>query len=347
MKQKHIFFSVMAIAVLAACSIANAHAASFIPATVMQGGGLLSGLAEFGSLGGLSAMAFGMGSMVPAGGNHAAKTKFFRVALEGATTDGRTIERTWIEQIAKNYDSKKYGARINLEHFRGLLPDGPFKAYGDVTAVEAREEADGKIGLYAQLEPTPALIEMTKAKQKIYTSCEIDPSFADTKEAYLVGLAVTDSPASLGTEILTFAANNPTKSPFSTRKTSPNTVFTATVDEVSIELEEQVPALALFSRVKELLGLVKKNTDSNDTRFADITQAVETLATHASEQAGAFQKQSDVVAQLLKKVGDQEAQANKDREAFTALQVQLASTGNGQPARPAATGATGAIATDC
>jgi len=42
-----------------------------------------------------------------------AKTsKWFVVATEGATTDGRTINRTWIEQMAANYDPKKYGAPI-------------------------------------------------------------------------------------------------------------------------------------------------------------------------------------------------------------------------------------------
>lgn len=31
------------------------------------------------------------------------KSKWFRVAVEGATTDGRKIQRSWIEQMAKNY----------------------------------------------------------------------------------------------------------------------------------------------------------------------------------------------------------------------------------------------------
>ena len=48
------------------------------------------------------------------------KSKFFRIATEGATTDGRVISRAWIEQMARNYDPKKYGARINLEHLKAL-----------------------------------------------------------------------------------------------------------------------------------------------------------------------------------------------------------------------------------
>ena len=46
----------------------------------------------------------------------ASKSKFFRVATEGATTDGRKIERSWIDQMGKNFDRTKYGARVWLEH---------------------------------------------------------------------------------------------------------------------------------------------------------------------------------------------------------------------------------------
>ena len=63
------------------------------------------------------------------------KSKFFRIATEGDTTDGRVIQRSWLEQCAKNFNSDKYGARVWLEHLRSLLPDSPFKAYGDVLAV--------------------------------------------------------------------------------------------------------------------------------------------------------------------------------------------------------------------
>ena len=34
-------------------------------------------------------------------------SKWFVVATEGATTDGRVINRTWIEQMAANYHTPK------------------------------------------------------------------------------------------------------------------------------------------------------------------------------------------------------------------------------------------------
>mgnify|MGYP003614414653 CR=1 FL=1 len=160
----------------------------------------------------------------------ATKSRFFRVATEGATTDGRAIEKKWIQQMAKNFDPKKYGARIWLEHYRGIAPDGLFKAYGDVLALEAREVEGGKLALFAQIEPLPELVAMTKAKQKIYTSIEVNPSFADTGEAYMTGLGVTDSPASLGTDVLTFAAQNPTASPFAGRKENAAILFSEAVE---------------------------------------------------------------------------------------------------------------------
>ena len=131
-----------------------------------------------------------------------AKSKFFRVATEGGTTDGRVIERSWLEQIAANYDQDKYGARVWLEHIRGLRPDSDFKAYGDVVAVKTEENSEGKLVLYAQIEPTESLVKLNRDKQKIYSSIEVEPNFSDTGEAYLMGLAVTDSPASLGTCLL-------------------------------------------------------------------------------------------------------------------------------------------------
>src|SRR4051812_31074996 len=97
-------------------------------------------------------------------------TPFFRVATEGATADGRTIERAWIAQIANNYNPRTYGARVFLEHIRGIAPDSLFKAYGDVAALQAREGEDGKLALFAQIEPTADLVALAQAKQKIYAS---------------------------------------------------------------------------------------------------------------------------------------------------------------------------------
>jgi hypothetical protein len=343
--------TVLMLGALLACSLAFAMDANAAGVALHS---IASHADIFGSMGGdLSMLGLAVGSVAGVGGagNHATQSKFFRIAVEGATTDGRNIARDWITQMAKNYSPTLYGARLNLEHLRGTMPDGPFKAYGDVLSLEAREETGefaGKLGLYAQIVPTPDLVAMTKAKQKIYTSCEIDPSFADTKQAYLVGLAVTDSPASLGTSILSFAAQNPKDSPFAHRKLKADNLFTAAVDEVVIELEEvAAPAPSVFKKVGELIGLFKSKGAADDSRFADMSQAVEALATFSSEQAAIATNQQQTVVQLTTQVGEMKAAAEKDRAAFAALKQELSTTGNGQPPRPAATGGAGTVATDC
>lgn len=262
----------------------------------------------------------------------AGKTKFFRVAVEGQTTDGRMITREWITQMAATYSPTKYGARVNVEHIRSVSPDSQFRAYGDVLAVQAKEldgEFAGKMGLYVQLSPTDDLVAMNKSRQKVFTSIEVDPDFAKSGQAYLIGLAVTDNPASLGTEMLEFASKNPAASPFASRKQNANTVFSSA--QFALELDmEQDPGVSVFTRVKELLGLSKTNTD---TQFADVHQAVEALATHGKEQADVVTKQGTDIKAL--------------RDDLTALTVKLNVTPNNTPNRPAATGGSGAQLTDC
>lgn len=226
-----------------------------------------------------------------------AKTsKWFVVATEGATTDGRTINRTWIEQMAANYDPKKYGARVNLEHikWRYMWNDDPHsKCYGDVVGLKTEENAEGKLQLLAQIDPTDDLIKLNKDRQKIYTSIECDPNFADTGEAYLVGLAVTDNPASLGTEMLVFSAGA-SANPLNNRKEKAENLFTAAI-ETELEFEEvKEKGLSVFAKIRALFA-DKEKTD--DERFADQTQAIELLAEQTKET---LEKLTELSADLAK-----------------------------------------------
>ncbi|RRW94301.1 GPO family capsid scaffolding protein [Pandoraea apista] len=167
------------------------------------------------------------------------KSKFFVVATEGDTTDGRKIDAAQITQMAGNYDPvNKYGARVNMEHIKGLYPDSPFRAYGDVVALKTQKNAEGKLQLLAQIDPTDDLVKMTNQdRQKVYTSIEIAPNFANSGEAYLYALAVTDNPASLGTEMLKFSSSA-TNSPLAARKQAPENLFTAALP-FTLELEDE------------------------------------------------------------------------------------------------------------
>lgn len=281
-----------------------------------------------------------------------AKSKKFRVAVEGSTTDGREITREWITQMAANYSATKYGARVNMEHIRGILPDSQFKSYGDVLELEAQEldgEFAGKLGLFATIAPLPELVALTDAKQKIYTSIEVDPNFAKSGEAYMVGLAVTDSPASLGTEILAFAAKNPAASPFANKKQNAQNLFTAAIETV-IELEQPAAPSAvakLFNSVQELLNGGAKKSASDEARFNDINQAVTLLAGHGKDQADAFAQANATITSLTAKVATLESEREKDRTAFSDLVAQLSKQDGGPAPRPAATGGNSEAVTDC
>lgn len=266
-------------------------------------------------------------------------TRYFRIATEGATTDGRTIDRATLQQMAKNYDRSKYGARINVEHIRGYDPTGPFKAYGDVVALKTEEEG-GKLRLYAQLDPTDDLVAFNKARQKVYCSMEVQPDFADSGEAYLVGLAVTDSPASLGCEILKFSATAATN-PFAARKQSPGNLFTEAV-EVDLDFTAENPPApdnTLANTIKKLFGRPDKAAGDNDARFTDITDAVKTVA----EQVQTMSNQVTELANTVKQVQDAQ---QTDRSAFNSMRDTLSTTED-FARRPTATGGNGNTVTDC
>ncbi|SFO51775.1 Phage capsid scaffolding protein (GPO) serine peptidase [Variovorax sp. OK605] len=279
----------------------------------------------------------------------AQKSKKFRVATEGATTDGRRIERSWIEQMSKNFDPKKYGARVWLEHMRGMYPDSAFKAYGDVLSVEARAVEDGKLALFAEISPLPDLVAMTtKEKQKIYTSIEVNPKFADTNEAYLVGLAVTDSPASLGTEVLSFAAQHPDANPFKSRKTSPDTLFSEAL-EVTLEFEDDAPDTSLLDRVKTFGDTFKKKfagfSKKTDDTVGELLDVVEEMGEAMGDIA---QRQSDgdrSAADLLKKFTALEAKYSDLDAKFKTIDTTEAGKHSQRP--PATGGDPATQKTDC
>lgn len=273
--------------------------------------------------------------------------KWFRVATEGATTDGRAISRAWIQQMANNFNREKYGARVWLEHMRGMFADGPFKAFGDVTAVKAEENAEGKLELYAEIDPTQDLVKMTKDRQKIYTSIEVDPEFADSGEAYLVGLAVTDSPASLGTEMLQFSSQADTN-PLNARKQRPENLFSAAIEaELNFAEEEgsesggQADGETLFTKVKALFS---KHRDANAARFsdfkADLEKTLELFVSDGQQLRSSMDEFQHEYAQLK--------QAHEAlEESFNELKAQLETTPHKHSSRTPATGGQDAILTDC
>lgn len=263
------------------------------------------------------------------------KSKWFRVATEGATTDGREITRAEIQQMAASYDREKtYGARIWLEHYRGTVPGGPFDALGDVLALKAEESADKKLQLFAQIEPLQGLIEMNKKGQKIFSSIEIHPSFPKTGGAYFFGLAVTDSPASLGTEVLKFSAGDLAKSPFASRKVDQALMFSA-AEPAELVFEETNPPTggesgalqtvvgAFTEALKRILPQPEKKPEPVQSRSATAEQApmVEALSEAGKVLKAMAKKQDEMASQfaqlqtqhtdLVKKLSQEEPEGQR------------------------------------
>lgn len=270
------------------------------------------------------------------------KSRFFRVAVEGATSDGRTIDREWLLQIAKHYNPKVYGARVNMEHIRGYGPNSDFRAYGDVLAVKTEEVDIGgqkKLALLAQIDATDELVELNKRRQKLYTSIEVRPSFADSGEAYLVGLAVTDNPASLGTEMLEFAAKNPDANPFKHRKEQPEDVFSV-AEPLALELEDESAGIVASFKAS-IAAAVAKFTGkevTDDARFAAVADGFGELGDNFSKHVQAAQASQAKTDQSLQAMS---ADIDKLKQQFAKLDNTEAPN-----RRPVASGGAGQQQTD-
>ncbi|MGR2827307.1 GPO family capsid scaffolding protein [Acinetobacter sp. 1124_18A] len=245
------------------------------------------------------------------------KSKWFRVAVAGDTTDGREIQSEWIIQMAQTYNLNTYGARINLEHIKGVSPDGIFGAYGDVISLKSEKvtiNGEQKDALFAQIQPNENLIALNQKNQKIYTSIEVDENFAKTGQAYLVGLAVTDSPASLGTEMLSFAAGA-TENPLKAKKLRPENLFSA-AQETKLEFKEVKESFAsdLVNKVKNLFKTQEQQQQQTQENFSQNEQAILEIAQQTANQGAEFSEFKNKYEQLesdfnqLKNKLDQEPQ---------------------------------------
>ncbi len=144
------------------------------------------------------------------------KTKPLLLATAGSTVDGRNIDDKMLEEMVSSYDPKTYGARVNIEHVRGMSGEGPFRAYGDVLELSIGEvevnfngKPEKRKALYGVLDVTDDAKKLNEAGQKVYPSIEIEPNFGGKGFAYMMGCALTDSPAAIATERLQFNRSLP------------------------------------------------------------------------------------------------------------------------------------------
>lgn len=279
-------------------------------------------------------------------------SKWFRIGVEGDTCDGRVISGDDIQDMADTFDPRVYGCRINLEHLRGILPDSVLKRYGDVTEVKAEIISDdsalyGKKALFGKIVPLDELVSMVRAGQKVYTSMEIRPNFANSGKCYLVGLAVTDDPASLGTEYLEFCSRA-TQNPLAGKKAHPDDLFSVTA---LAELEfEDVPDTVLNSLTDKVKTIFSRKQATDDARFADVHEAVTEVSELVQTSLTATDSRvTELETAFAKFQQDVTRQTEESTQAFTSLKSSLDGTeSQRQPRRELSKGGTGdELLTNC
>ncbi|NUU34660.1 GPO family capsid scaffolding protein [Pseudomonas sp. C2B4] len=177
-----------------------------------------------------------------------------RVATSGPTVDGREILPQELRDIAETYKAATYTAVIWCDHERW------YGSHGTVFAVRLVEDAEdlvpGQVALEAQLKPNDKLLWLNDQGEKLFTSIEITPNFANTGKAYLTGLAVTDEPASLGTQELYFS-----------KKTSKAAYYAASLElgpfQESQPQGEATKLLGMFTRLFKRFGLEEAPSEPN------------------------------------------------------------------------------------
>lgn len=124
-------------------------------------------------------------------------------------------------------------------------------------------------------------------KEKIYSSIELHPQFALNGKAYVVGLAMTDTPASLGTERLKFAAQQRAQVMAFNNQQIEAPLFSDALEVEVIELaaHRSEEGVNWFNRVMGILG---KGQKTDDQRFSQLHQVVEAVAQSQADQIDRF-----------------------------------------------------------
>ena len=260
------------------------------------------------------------------------KTDWRVIGVSGETADGRTILAKELQEMADQYDPEIYGARINLEHMNFLFPDFA-GGYGDVVELKAEPWAkdETKTALLAKLNITESLQKLWDRGQKIYTSMEITPRFADTKKAYLTGLAITDTPASLGTTAnYTAAKLKAEEKIFTAYRQTETQEIAMTQPQDSNQAENQAKPLteehaeSIFSRLfAKYFG--KKEPEQPETPAINPEQPSEPKDGQQFKQDGwdGFGKAAQLIEKLDEKIEAQQTEYNALRAEFDKFKAEI------------------------
>tara|TARA_R110000751_G_C13794200_1_gene482635 strand:- start:18891 stop:19772 length:882 start_codon:yes stop_codon:yes gene_type:complete len=248
------------------------------------------------------------------------RTKPLSIAAVGMTVDGREITEQDVADIVETYNPRKYGARINLDHefnWSGWAAKNLHNVdipgmLGDVESVEAYENEEGVVCLYAVLAPNQSFVQLNKADQAVYFSIEISRDFMGSGKTYLTGLAVTDYPASCYTDRIHFSSKS---------KADDTEVALLTVDLGSCEPID-TPKKPFFKRL-----FAKEEPDMNETQLANaLKDALGTPLSEFGQKLDGLTAKLDSFSTTNVEAEDETTPPAEESAELTKLKEELSST---------------------
>lgn len=217
-------------------------------------------------------------------------TDWLTIGRSGATIDGRKIEAKTLRECAKNYKKETYTAVVNIDHVRY------FGNLGSVEELRIIEQDNNKVDLQARISPNLYYQKINKEGQKLFFSMELIKEFADTNEGYLVGLAATDSPASMGTSCAKFSQNEE------------NNLQSESVEVENFVIMPKEKKSNVFSNIFKSITQKKDEEEMTEEQFKKLTDVV-------------AEKFNEAMKSVDEKFAKIEAEQKKINEAFACLET--------------------------
>ncbi|WFQ80036.1 GPO family capsid scaffolding protein [Xenorhabdus sp. SF857] len=275
------------------------------------------------------------------------KTIKLTVCTEGMTLNGFAVSREQIQQMAESYNPRLYAARLNLEHIKSPYPDSTFRQFAMVRSARAYEIKDGplqgKLALEATVEldeeKDAALIKLNQSGQKVFSSIEFYSRFPQTQSAYLTGIALTDNPAAVGTELIKLSVQE------RGLPASDDRYLSASLETMveSLAGTEQNPVSdksigeKFVLSVKKALGLHREHTTAEISTLRDMVQLT-------AEKCGEALNQGQKLSALEATCASQSEKLTALETELNTLKSQLSQQDNSSEQRPDAGGSTQVLA---
>ena len=224
-------------------------------------------------------------------------TEWVTLVTAGKLRGGREVTEKNLIDAAQTYDRNEYRAMINSEH----RPE--YGNFGQVHDVRLKNDAKGRKTLQARLVPNQRFFAMNAEGRRQSLSVELDLNFMDSGRSYLIGVALTDQPASVGTSFLKLSHQNTLKS---------DSIESSFTGQPTSEHDAETSESGLLTKLTALLnGAPKSPPQQDDT----MTTPEKTLTAQADIQA--LQEQTQKLSTQIEVIQQQLAAHVKPQPADT------------------------------